>query len=148
MLRQQVFRKETYSTAVDMNSLSYEALSLAHPSFSFVNAHKSSCSKGFDLNTLIVKNPLSTFMMRANTPFMTQAGIFLGDLLTVDQSLRPSTGKVIACFFNHRLAIRRFEESKKEIYLRLDDLPQKVETISTKNKFKVLSVVTYVVHPL
>lgn len=51
-----------------------------------------------DLNELLVKRPAATYFVRVSGDSMSGAGIFDGDLLVVDRSLRPADGDIIvAC---------------------------------------------------
>ena len=51
-----------------------------------------------DLNELLVKRPAATFFVKVQGESMIGEGIYDGDLLVVDRSLRPSSGDVIiAC---------------------------------------------------
>jgi SOS-response transcriptional repressor LexA len=48
-----------------------------------------------DLNEQLVKNRPATFFMRVNSKAMSGAGIFPGDVVIVDRSLEPKSGKII-----------------------------------------------------
>lgn len=48
-----------------------------------------------DLNRLLVRNPPSTFLWRVDGESMRDAGIYHGDLLVVDRSIRPLDGDVV-----------------------------------------------------
>lgn len=51
--------------------------------------------KPLDLNELLVKRPAATYFVRVEGDSMTGAGIFDGDLLVVDRSLRPADGDIV-----------------------------------------------------
>jgi DNA polymerase V len=51
--------------------------------------------KRIDLTARLIKNPASTFLMRASGESMREAGIFDGDVLVVDRSVRPRSGQVV-----------------------------------------------------
>src|SRR5437763_15337082 len=51
-----------------------------------------------DLNRHLIKNPLATFIVYAEGDSMIGEGIYSGDALIVDRSLKPRAGSiVIAC---------------------------------------------------
>ena len=51
--------------------------------------------RGINLNEQLVRNKPATFFMRVNGDAMIGAGIFDGDVVIVDRSLKPVSGKVI-----------------------------------------------------
>ena len=48
-----------------------------------------------DLNEHLIHHPSATFFARAEGNSMRERGIFSGDLLIVDRSLKPSNGQVV-----------------------------------------------------
>lgn len=48
-----------------------------------------------DLNDILVKHPLATFMMRVSGSSMRDVGIDDGDLVLVDRAITPSHGHVV-----------------------------------------------------
>lgn len=60
-----------------------------------------------DMNSLIVKNPQSTFCVRVSGLSMIDAGIYEGDILIVDSSIRPSEGKIIVAALDGMLTVKR-----------------------------------------
>src|SRR6185437_14043566 len=48
-----------------------------------------------DLNQLLVRNPPATFFYRTEGRSMEAFGIFHGDIITVDRSLRPADGDLV-----------------------------------------------------
>lgn len=59
-----------------------------------------------DLNDLLIRNPPSTFMMRAAGRSMEQAGIADGDLLVVDRSLEARHGDVVIALLDGELTVK------------------------------------------
>ena len=53
--------------------------------------------KTLDLNELLVQKPAATFFSRVQGNSMTGAGIFPNDILVVDRSIDPVSGKVVIC---------------------------------------------------
>src|SRR6185503_2385085 len=48
-----------------------------------------------DMNNFLVKNPDATFCVRVSGLSMINAGIYEGDILIVDSSIKPSQGKIV-----------------------------------------------------
>ena len=63
--------------------------------------------KTLDLNELLVQKPAATFFARAQGNSMTGAGIFPNDILVVDRSIEPVSGKVVICAIDGELTVKR-----------------------------------------
>ena len=59
-----------------------------------------------DLNELLVKRPAATYFVRVQGDSMIGAGIFEGDLLIVDRSLRPADGDVIIASIDGEFTVK------------------------------------------
>lgn len=73
--------------------------------------------RGIDLNEQLIRNKPATFFFRMNSDAMTDAGIFSGDVLIVDRSIRAVNGKVIVAIFNGELLVRRLQVHIKGVTL-------------------------------
>jgi len=60
-----------------------------------------------DLNAHVIKHPAATYFVRASGDSMTGAGIFDGDLLVVDRSLKPAHGRGAIVEVDGQLAVKR-----------------------------------------
>jgi DNA polymerase V len=101
-----------------------------------------------DLNEQLVKNRPATFFMRVNSKAMAGAGIFPGDVVIVDRSLEPKSGKIIIALLDGELLIRKYEvhNFKKRLIPATKKLAP-IE-ISESSAFSVWGVITYVIHSL
>ena len=52
--------------------------------------------RGIDLNEQLIRNKPATFFLRMAGNAMVNAGIYSGDVLIVDRSIKAASGKVIA----------------------------------------------------
>src|SRR5215204_3829861 len=73
--------------------------------------------RGIDLNEQLIKNKPATFFFRMNGDAMVNAGIFSGDVLIVDRSLKAVSGKVVVANLNGEMLIRRLEKTFNKIRL-------------------------------
>lgn len=73
--------------------------------------------RGIDLNEQLIRNKPATFFFRMNSDAMTDAGIFSGDVLIVDRSIRAVNGKVIVAILNGELLVRRLQVHIKGVTL-------------------------------
>ena len=65
-----------------------------------------------DLNRMLVRNPLASFLVRCAGTAMTGAGIELGDVCIVDRSLDARSGDIVLAYINGRFTMRRYVEEK------------------------------------
>ena len=79
---------------------------------------------------------------------MQEAGIFDGDTLIVDRSLKLANGKVIVAILNGELLVRRFLKNYSAAFLIPENQRYKPINLSEFSDFAVCGVVTYTIHPL
>jgi DNA polymerase V len=73
--------------------------------------------RGIDLNEQLIRNKPATFFFRMNSDAMTEAGIFSGDVLIVDRSIKAVNGKIIVAILNGELLVRRLQVHIKGVTL-------------------------------
>ena len=103
--------------------------------------------RNLDLNERLIKNKPATFFLRVSGDAMVNAGIFSGDMLIVDRSLKPLNGKIVVAILNGEMLVRRFEKTFNRIRL----IPETsrlgtIEVDPSSCEFAVWGVVTYVIH--
>lgn len=74
-------------------------------------------NKRLDLNEHLIKHPAATVFIKATDDSMIKAGIFEGDLLIVDKSLKPHDKKVILASYDGSMVVRRLRIFKNRSYL-------------------------------
>jgi len=62
--------------------------------------------RSLDLNEHLIKHPAATFYCEVSGESMTEVGIFNGDLLIVDRSLKPQHGDVVLAALNGELTCK------------------------------------------
>jgi len=105
--------------------------------------------RGIDLNEQLVRNKPATFFMRVRGDAMIGAGIFDGDIVIVDRSIKVTNGKIVIAILNGEMLIRRFEKTLNKIRL----LPEtnKLSPIDidlSAAEFLIWGIVTYTLHSL
>jgi DNA polymerase V len=103
--------------------------------------------RGIDLNEQLIRNRPATFLMRVSGDAMTGAGIFSGDVVIVDRSVKASSGKVVIANLNGEMLIRRLEKTFNKIRL-VPETPRlsPIDVDLSGAEFAVWGVVTYVIH--
>src|ERR1700712_1373813 len=67
--------------------------------------------RGIDLNEQLIRNKPATFFMRVSSNAMKEAGIYKNDVVIVDRSIKPTSGKVVIAVLNGEMLIRRLERT-------------------------------------
>ena len=103
--------------------------------------------RGVDLNEQLIKNKPATFFLRVTGDAMVNAGIFHGDVLIVDRSMKAANGKVIVAVLNGEMLVRRLERTSGKIRLMPESNSSAVIEVGNGcSDFDVWGVVTYVIH--
>ena len=102
-----------------------------------------------DLNSHLIKNIPSTFLIRVQGKSMNNIGIRNGDLLIVDRSLNPKNFSTVIVNVNEELVVKSFIKEKNESFLTSGskNLKDKINLAENPEIF-IWGVVTYVIHAL
>ena len=100
-----------------------------------------------DLNSHLIKNIPSTFLIRVQGKSMNNIGIRDGDLLVVDRSLNPKNFSTVVVNVNEELVVKSFIKEKNESFLTSGSKNLKDKINLTENpEIFIWGVVTYVIH--
>ena len=102
--------------------------------------------RGIDLNEQLIKNKPATFFFRMKGDAMKNAGIFDGDVLIVDRSIKPISGKIIIAILNGELLVRRFHKNFSSAFLIAENDRYKTINLAEFSDFAIWGLVTYVIH--
>jgi len=64
-------------------------------------------AKRIDLNDVLIKHPLATYLMRVSGPSMREAGIDDGDFVVVDKSIKACHGHIVVAVVDGEFTIKR-----------------------------------------
>ena len=102
-----------------------------------------------DLNSHLIKNIPSTFLIRVQGKSMNKVGIHNNDLLIVDRSLNPKNFSTVIANVNEELVVKTFIKEKNESFLTSGSKEVNDKINLTENLEVVIwGVVTYVIHAL
>lgn len=104
--------------------------------------------RGIDLNEQLIRNKPATFFMRVSGDAMLNAGIHDGDIVIVDRSIKPVSGKVIIAILNGDMLIRRLEKTINKVRLIPETPKLSPIEVDPFAEFSVWGVVTYVIHQI
>ena len=102
-----------------------------------------------DLNTCLIKNAPSTFLIRVQGKSMNNIGIHDGDLLVVDRSLNPKSFSTVIANVNEELVVKTFIKEKDQSFLTSGS--NKTEdkiNLAENSEIFIWGVVTYTIHAL
>ena len=100
-----------------------------------------------DLNVHLIKNVPATFIIRVQGKSMMDVGIYDGDLLVVDKSLKPKNFSTVIANVHDELVVKSFVKERNEQFLTSGS--KKIEDkiiINSESDVFVWGVVTYVIH--
>ena len=100
-----------------------------------------------DLNVHLIKNIPATFIIRVQGKSMSSVGIFDGDLLIVDRSLKPKKFSIVIASVNDELVVKNYIKEKNIQFLSSDskNFEDRIVLDSNSNIF-IWGIVTYVIH--
>ena len=102
-----------------------------------------------DLNTHLIKNIPSTFLIRVQGKSMINVGIHDGDLLVVDKSLNPKNFSTVVVNINEELVVKTFVKEKEQSFLTSGSKEIKDRISLNENpEIIIWGIVTYVIHAL
>lgn len=104
--------------------------------------------RGIDLNEQLIRNKPATYFFRMKGDAMQDAGIFDGDVLIVDRSVKLTSGKVIVAILNGELLVRRFHQNFSSAFLIPENSRYKAINLAEFGDFALWGVVIYSIHAL
>ena len=100
-----------------------------------------------NLNIHLIKNTPATFVIRVQGKSMSSVGIYDGDLLIVDKSLKPKNLSTVIANVNDELVVKSFIKEKNLQFLSSGskNFEDKI-IINLNSDIFIWGVVTYVIH--
>jgi DNA polymerase V len=88
------------------------ALYASRPAAGFPSPGDDLVEKPLDINDLLIDNPTATFFVKVEGDSMEGAKIFSGDILVVDRSVTPTSGKIVVAAVYGEMVVKRLEITK------------------------------------
>ena len=99
-----------------------------------------------DLNELVIQHPAATFFVRVEGESMANADIHSGDILVVDRSIEPASGKIVIAVIDGEFTVKRLIIENSRAFLVPENSNYPTLKIEEEADFQVWGVVTYVIH--
>ena len=97
------------------------------------------------LDKELVKNTESTFYAKVTGDSMIEAGLDDGDLLIIDKSLDPESGKIAVCFLDGEFTVKRITKREGKLYLKPENKNYEEIEINDGNELKIWGIATFVI---
>ena len=104
--------------------------------------------RGIDLNEQLIMNKPATFFFRMNGDAMQEAGIYPGDILIVDRSIKITSGKIVVASVNGDLVVRYFKQTMNKLWLEPANGRLGNMILEEFTEYRPWGIVTCVVHLL
>ncbi len=104
--------------------------------------------RGIDLNEQLIRNKPATFFMKVSGNSMIDAGIYEGDIVIVDKSIKPVNGKIVIAVIDGEMLIRRYQKTLNKLLLIPETHKLSTIDVSEFNDFKVWGVVIHLIRSL
>lgn len=101
-----------------------------------------------DLNRHLIRRPAATFLVKVTGDSMIGDGMFEGDLLIVDRSLKPGPGRVVIAIVEGDLLVKRLLNEGGSPVLASSNPNYPPLTFSEEAQLEIWGTVTHVIHYL
>ena len=129
------------------NSLETVPYILSRISAGFPSPADDYIENNLSISELLIKNQLSTFLMKASGESMIEAGINDGDVLVVDRSLEARSRDIVIAIFEGNLTVKRIIiKADGSAILKAENPLYKNILISEYTELEIWGVVTSAIH--
>ncbi len=104
--------------------------------------------RDLDLNEHLITNPAATFFVRVAGDSMTGAGINNNDILIVDRSVAPISGKIVIAVINGELTVKRLIKTETSCRLVAENPDYSDIEITGEMELEIWGVATSAIHTL
>ena len=123
-------------------------LFLSNVSAGFPSPADDYIDRQLDLNEYLITNPAATFFVRVAGDSMIEAGINNNDILIVDRSLEPVSGKIVIAIINGELTVKRLFKSTSSCLLVAENPDYPDIGINKEMELEIWGVATCAIHNL
>jgi DNA polymerase V len=101
--------------------------------------------EGLDLTDYLVKNKSSSFLFKVASDSMKDAGIFPGDIVSVDRSIEPKHGHIVVAVIHNEFTLKRLYRKRGVVELHPDNPAYEPIRLKECEELQVWAVATGVV---
>lgn len=104
--------------------------------------------KSLDFNELLLKHKNATYCLKASGRSLENCGIFDGDILVVDKSLKPQNNDLVIAEYDGNFTAKRLKIKNGTVILHPESDDYEDIIITDKNEFMIFGVISAVVRTL
>lgn len=101
-----------------------------------------------DLTQMLIRDELSTFIVRVSGDSMEGAGIYDGDKLIVDRSIEPRDGHVVIAVVDGEMTVKRLRVTPTGVILQAENAEYPDVTVAELSDLTIWGVATTCLHQL
>ena len=101
-----------------------------------------------DLTQMLIRDELSTFIVRVSGDSMEGAGIYDGDKLIVDRSIEPRDGHVVIAVVDGEMTVKRLRVTPTGVVLQAENAEYPDVTVAELSDLTIWGVATTCLHQL
>ena len=101
-----------------------------------------------DLNTYLIRNPISSFFLRVSGNSMNNTGIYNNDLLIVDRSINPKSGDIVVAILDGEFTLKKLIKENKNYYLKAAKEDYPIIDLYEYNEVIIWGVAIHSIHKL
>src|SRR5690625_5573569 len=101
-----------------------------------------------DLQKLLIRDEVSTFIVRVSGDSMEGAGIYDGDKLIVDRSIEPRDGHVVIAVVDGEMTVKRLRVTSHGVVLQAENAEYPDATVPELSDLTIWGVATTCLHHL
>lgn len=101
-----------------------------------------------DLSEMLIRDQVSTFIVRVSGSSMEGAGISDGDELIVDRSIKPRDGHVVIAVIDGEMTVKRLALSSAGVVLKAENPDYEDITVAELSEMTIWGVATTCLHHL
>jgi len=121
-------------------------IAISTVSAGFPNPAEEFVENKLDIFERVIKNPSSTFLVRARGNSMIGDSIQDGDILVVDKSITPRSNTIVIAYIDGEFTVKRYVKNNNSITLYPANTQYNPIDINEYTDFLIWGVVTYVIH--
>ena len=103
-----------------------------------------------DITNILIRHPETTFYARIDGDSMQDAGIFSGDLVVIDRSLKAIDGDFVAAYIDGEFTVKEYQhdESGQCAWLIPHNPKYQKIKVTEDNAFIIWGVITHTIHAI
>ncbi|MGO2481788.1 LexA family protein [Glutamicibacter ardleyensis] len=100
------------------------------------------------LDEILIRDPVSTYIMRVSGDSMTGAGIYSGDEIIIDRGIEPKDGHIVVATLDGQSTVKRLLVTPTGVTLKAENSQHPDITVPELSELSIFGVVTRSLHKL